>query len=633
MSRTFLNWRNWTPLSFFLRYYLFWLLVFFLQRLTFVLYFYGKLKDAAFEEVLQTFFYGLRLDLSMAGYFAAVPLVLWLLQQFITTAFFNTTVKIYTVVLILVNTVIAAGDLGIYANWGVKLNFRAVAMLSHPAEVLESSKSAPLYLLLLIMAVQVLIALVLYRHLPGKLASPDSGVWKQNRLLLSVQTLLIAALVFLSIRGGWQQIPINESDAYFSRYPVVNHTAVNTTWHLTSSLLTNMHAGHENIYRYLPEAKATEIINQLYTGGGTDSTRLVLTRERPNIIFIQLESFTADVIGALGGDSLVTPNINKLISDGLLFTHIYSSGVRTDQGIVALLSGFPAQPQTSIVYEPEKLERIPFLSQALKKEHYYNAFYYGGELGFGRFNSIAHQAGFDRIIGLSDFTNAAMFNKWGADDQSLLDKYVAEMKQPAQPFFSYIITSSSHEPFTVPMPTVISGDSPAQQFKNACYFTDQSLGRFFKAVKQMDWYPNTLFVLVADHGHYLPNNRQFSEPGRYHIPLILYGDVLNTAYRGQKISTIGSQTDIATTLLRQMQISDSAFKWGNDLINPRRESFAFYTFDDGFGWLTAKDTLIFDNRAKKPLQTDARYAIQPSDSILSTGKAYMQMLYSAFLKF
>lgn len=149
----------------------------------------------------------------------------------------------------------------------------------------------------------------------------------------------------------------------------------------------------------------------------------------------------------------------------------------------------------------------------------------------------------------------------------------------------------------------------------------------------MDWYKNTLFVLVADHGHYLPKNRRFDEPGRYHIPLLFFGDVLKEAYRGKKITGAGSQTDIATTLLKQLQLPDTAFKWGNDLLDPRRKPFAFYTFDDGFAWLSGNDTLIFDNRAKRLLYPRDQPSIPYSDSVLTTGKAYMQTLYEAFLNY
>lgn len=612
----------------FTRYFLFWLLVFFIQRLTFVLYYSKLFSEAGLKMGFASFWHGLHLDVSTTGYFAALPFVLLIVQYFIRFPFFEKFIKWYTCVLVILTILISAADLGVYENWGVKLNYRAIMMLAHPAEAFETIQSSPLLKLILIMLIQGLLCWLLFKFLITPIKIHQLQAIKKLRFSLTM--LVLATIIAVSIRGGLQQIPINESTAYFSSLPVANHSAVNTSWHLFKSILTNGDHGAKNIYTYLPDAKAATLVQQLYTVPVSDSTPSILTEPKPNIIFIQLESFTADVINALGGDSSITPVINKLIDESILFTNIYSSGVRTDQGIIALLSGFPAQPQTSIIYQPDKIERLPYLSLELKKKGYHNAFYYGGELSFGRFNSIAHFAGFDKIIGEADFSDVSQYNKWGAHDRSLFEKFASEIGTFPQPFFSYIITSSSHEPFSVPMEPVFKGAGLEDKFKNACYFTDQSLGEFLASVKHTDWYKHTLFVLVADHGHSLPLNRKFNEPARYHIPLIFFGDVLQEKYKGIRVNTLGSQTDIAATLAKQLQLDASAFKWSNDLLLPQRWQFAFYTFDDGFGWLTPGDTIIFDNRAKTTLQGSTS---NDKENKLIRGKAYMQMLYDAFLKF
>lgn len=614
----------------FFRHYLFWLLVFFIQRLTFVLYYSGLFSQVEFARVLESFWQGLQLDLSLTGYFAILPFLLLIVQYFSRRSFFKGFMKWYTWILVILTILISGGDLGIYENWGVKLNFRAIMMLAHPAETLETIKSAPLLWLALIMILQGGLCWVLYKLLITRIDVHHFRYYnlKSVRFLLAI--LLLTGIIIISIRGGVQQIPVNESTAYFCSLPAANHAAVNTTWHLAKSFMKNSSHGQTNIYSYLPQTEAEELVQQLYKKPANDSSISVLKEATPNIVFIQLESFTADVVKELGGDSSVTPVLSRLIKEGILFTNIYSSGVRTDQGIIALLSGFPAQPQTSIIYQPDKIEHLPFLSLELKKKGYQNYFYYGGELSFGRFNTIAYHAGFDRIIGEKDFSDTSYFSKWGADDRSLFEKLNTDSKTSQQPFFSYVITSSSHEPFAVPMETVFTGNSLGDKFRNACYFTDQSLGAFIDWVKNEEWYKHTLFVLVADHGHHLPRFRKFDEPARYHIPLIFFGEALKEQYRGVKINTMGSQTDVAATLVSQLALNTSVFKWSNDLLAPQRQQFAFYTFDDGFGWLTPGDTIIYDNRAQQLLHNNG--AIN-TNSRLTSGKAYMQMLYDAFLKY
>lgn len=615
-------------LQVFIRHYLFWLLVFFIQRLTFILYYSKAFSEAGFNRGIESFWHGLQLDISLSGYFAIIPFVLLIVQYLVHRSFFETFMKWYTWILIIITILISGGDLGIYENWGVKLNYRAITMLAHPAEAFETVKSAPLLWLALAMLTQCMVCWLLYKFLIARINV--RGIYSLKRLKFSLFMLLMGGVIAITIRGGVQQIPVNESTAYFCSVPAANHAAVNTTWHLVKSFLKNSSHGLTNIYNYLPEKEAAEIVQQLYTPPVGDSTKLILAEPSPNIMFIQLESFTADVVKELGGDSSVTPRLSELIKEGLLFTDIYSSGVRTDQGIVALLSGFPAQPQTSIIYQPDKIEHLPFISLELKKKNYQNYFFYGGELSFGRFNTIAYHAGFDKIIGEDDFADSGNFGKWGADDRSLFQKVDKELAAPKQPFFSYVITSSSHEPFNVPMPPVFTGSGTEQKFRNACYFTDKSLGEFIDAVKNRDWYKHTLFVLVADHGHLLPRYRKFDEPARYHIPLLFFGEVLKQEVKGKRINTLGSQTDVVNTIAAQLQLNTSLFPWSNNLLASQRHQFAFYTFDDGFGWLTPGDTIIFDNRAQKLLHTRPVNEVQPK---LTTGKAYMQMVYNAFLKY
>lgn len=614
----------------FFRHYLFWLLVFFIQRLTFVLYYSNLFSQSEFTRMLESFGQGLQLDLSLTGYFAILPFALLMMQYFSRCSFFSGFMKGYTWILVILTIIISGGDLGIYENWGVKLNFRAIMMLAHPAETLETIKSAPLFWLVLIMILQGGLCWGLYKLLIARIDVRYFRYYnfKTARFLLAI--LLLAGIIVISIRGGVQQIPVNESTAYFCSLPVANHAAVNTTWHLAKSLIKNSSHGQTNIYSYLPENEAEELVQRLYQKPASDSSLSILKEPTPNIVFIQLESFTADVVTELGGDSSVTPVLSRLIKEGVLFTNIYSSGVRTDQGIIALLSGFPAQPQTSIIYQPDKIEHLPFISLELKKKGYQNYFYYGGELSFGRFNTIAYHAGFDRIVGEKDFPDTSYFSKWGADDRSLFEKFNTDSKTSVQPFFSYIITSSSHEPFSVPMEPVFTGNSLEEKFRNACYFTDQSLGAFIDWIKNEEWYKRTLFVLVADHGHHLPRYRKFDEPARYHIPLVFFGEALKEQYRGLKINTLGSQTDVAATLANQLALNTTAFKWSTDLLASQRQQFAFYTFDDGFGWLTPGDTIIYDNRAQKLLNNSD--ANKTSGELLN-GKAYMQMLYDAFLKY
>ena len=71
-----------------------------------------------------------------------------------------------------------------------------------------------------------------------------------------------------------------------------------------------------------------------------DNTDSILNTNKPNVILIIWEGLPAKIVGSLGGEKEVTPNLNRLTREGLLFTNFYSNGDRTDKGIPAILSGY-----------------------------------------------------------------------------------------------------------------------------------------------------------------------------------------------------------------------------------------------------------------------------------------------------
>ena len=94
-----------------------------------------------------------------------------------------------------------------------------------------------------------------------------------------------------------------------------------------------------------------------------------------------------------------------------------------------------------------------------------------------------------------------------------------------------------------------------------------------------------------------------------------------------KVNAIGSQTDIVTTILDQLHLPTNEFKWSKDLLDSSAKQFAFYSFNNGFGFVTPKGTETFDNISKKPIYKDPDF----DTSQLKYGKAYMQLSYQDFL--
>ena len=610
------------------RYFLFWLLFFGLGRALFLGYQHASTAQLPFSTLLGTFGYGLRLDASAAAYICVLPFALFIAGSLFPRLPLRSLLLTYTVAIGLVLTFLITADLELYRTWGFRLDDTPLQYLNSPQEMAASAGSAPLGLLLGLLIGLATAGWWLYKWVVGPLA--PLPVWF-GRLRAALAGALYAALLVVPLRGGTQQIPVNQSDVYFSHTAFANHAALNAPWNMISTLV--LRAEDHPPQPFMPDSTARRLVASIYplAVGATapaDSTASVLAEGRPNVLFIILESFTAKLVGSTGGEVGVTPTLDSLARTGITFTNVYAAGDRSQKGLVALLSGYPNQPTTSIIKFPRKTERLPHLCRTLATAGYRSHYYYGGELAFANMKSYLQTAGYEKFTERADFAAADQNSKWGAHDGALFKRLLTDLQKQPQPFFVTAFTLSSHEPFEVPMRTKFPGTSEAAQFRNSVYYTDYTLGQFLRAAKKQPWYAHTLLVLVADHGHQQPRNTPSQHPVKFRIPLLLAGGALRPEVRGRVVQTIGSQTDVAATLLRQLQLPATPFVWSRDLLAPHAVPFAYYCFNNGFGAVSPLGTVTFDNVSRQVWGRDRGVP----DAQLRLGKAMEQVSLEDFAR-
>lgn len=611
----------------FLKYILFWLVLFTTQRLLFFTYHYKQISEASISDQCWLFIKGIRLDLSMSGYFLLVPILLLIIQWFTPkkSILLDKIVSIYTIILVVVVVLIGIIDLSIYKEWGTKINSRAIEfLLLSPGEAIASSTSSPVVFSSIIFIVQIILFVWLYiRYFKFEYDQKLHLFWRFT--LLPV----FAFIGVMMMRGGLQLAPINQSAAYFSKYTSVNHASLNTEWNLMHSVIEN-HFSNANPYAFMDTNEATRVVDSLYNAHNNDTSSILKTA-KPNIVFVVLESFTSDVVEHFGGEIGVCPNLSKLADEGLSFTNVYASGDRTDKGIIAILSGFPSQAVRTIIQQPDKFEKLPSLPKTLSNNGYSTTFFYGGESEFANFKSYLVSTGIEKIIDKNDFSANQMNSKWGAHDGYLFEKSLYDLKKQKEPFFSVILTLSSHEPFEIPVSTPYTGEDLPSKFRKAAHYTDQCIGEFIENAKKETWYKNTLFVFVADHGHRLPKEYEKAyDVHKFRIPLLFYGEVLKDEYKAKKITSIGSQTDISKTILSQLNIADSTYKWSKNLLD-NSTGFAFYSYDNGIGWVDEKEKITMDNVTQSITSREGDSTFEYIR--LKRGKAYMQRVFEEYLKY
>ena len=616
-------------LIFFIRFYIFWLLFFFLDRLMFLLIYHKKLAMVPLSETMATFYHAISLDLSMAAYLAIIPMggyIYWFLsgRKVVELKWIST----YNIILIVLFSIISVINFNIYREWGSKVNAKAIGFaISTPTEALASSASSPIGLSLALLVLIIALSLFMQRWIVSrKLTFGSNPVW-----LRAVVSVLLVALTFLLIRGGLRGSPITQSMAYFSKEQLLNQAAVNTEWNLLRSSLSERMA-RTNPYVYFDPKNAEQLIKELYTPE-KDSTIQILKTSKPNVVLVIIESFTADLTQTLGNETGITPHFDSLMHKGILFDRVYASGNRTDKGIIASLAGFPTLASGSVVKWPEKMQKLPAISQSLYKNGYQTSFYYGGESEFDNYKAFILSHDYQRLIDKNNFKGTELQSTWGKYDETVFARQLKDMNSEKQPFFSTLLTLTNHEPYSLPGKPKFGNSDNVAKFKSTAYYTDSCINAYLNNAKKESWYQNTLFIFVADHGHVLPKQaHEIYSPERYHIPLLFYGEVIKDEFKGRKFSNVGSQIDIAATLLAQLKIPSKEFVWSKNLLNPYTKPFAYFTWDNGMGFIDNQQCVTFDNVGKMILDNSNSKDKVKTTQVLDHAKAYLQKVYQQFIE-
>jgi phosphoglycerol transferase MdoB-like AlkP superfamily enzyme len=599
-------------------YALFWLLYFFIARLIFILaQFHSSFQNSA-GELFATFLHGFKLDISTSGYYLLIPFLLIIPGVWFNGNWFRIFIRRYSYFLIIFSSVIIVSDANLYSYWGFRIDFTPVLYLKTPGEAMASVTT--LKLMLLFAAIILLSAFFI--HLYNRLIDNFFADFKRVRLPIPgiLFFLVLLGALIIPIRGGFGVAPINAGAVYFSNKMFLNHTAINAVWNVGTAAFAQRPVKNPYIFGDLSFAESVVDSLEVKTG----RTEKVLNTSRPDIMIIVLESFSGYLIGPLGGDTLVTPNMNRAAREGILFSEFYASGTRTDKAMPAILDGYPAQPAQSIIKEPKKSQSLPSLVKILIENGYHSSFWYGGEINFANFNSFVVGSGFQNIITKTNFDPVNYNSKWGVHDHILFNALKDSMLIVKEPFFKVVLTLSSHEPFDVPMKPVFSGSDDKTKYKNSVYYTDKALGSFLDWAKGTNWWKNALIIMVADHCARFPEMPTY-EPNSFRIPMLWVGGAVEK--KGLRVEKLGSQVDIPITILNQLGIAGS-FPFAKDMLSDQTKSFAFYTYNEGFGFITDSSSVGFDLKSRTPMLMEGK----APEAGEKKGKAYLQVLYDDYLK-
>jgi phosphoglycerol transferase MdoB-like AlkP superfamily enzyme len=502
--------------------------------------------------------------------------------------------------------------------------------LSHPDEVARTANYSMVVWYIIYAVALFLSAFYLAKNLfPKSIDKPSTTKSLTGKLVGIPIYLVFVFLSFTALRGGYQPIPMNINAATYSNKAIANDISINSLYFFGKSYMLY---NRSEIDAFIPKvnlAKAEETVKSWYAYP-REHDRYFLKTDRPNVVFIILESWTAQAIGSIGPNKGATPNFDKLTKDGLLFTNIYATATTSEIGNSSIFSGYYSLPEVSISMQPEKHRKLHCLNEDVENWGYHSSFIFSGDLKYGNIGGYFLDHGFDVVKDELDFPSDLPRGKLNFYDRDLYGFLIDEINNNKKPFLQCAFTGSTHAPYDQPKGKGKHFTGEEADFMNALVYADECLGEFITKCKKYPWYKNTLFVFVADHGHAAPG---MVDPGNgkfYHVPLLFYGEPIKKEYRGQRNETVGSQADIAATLLYQMKGDPSRYPYSKDLMNPKVPQFAFHSIIRGYGWVTDKGN--FTHYMEQNLYSDNTFSAKDFTVENLNCSYFLNVLYQEYKK-
>ena len=585
------------------------------QKPVFMAYYAVEAAGAGFRGWIDVLWHGLTLDMTVAGYVTALPILVTLLSLWLRLPekVWRGVLTTWFVLVAVTTAVIFAVDVALYEHWGFRIDSTVLIYLADPEEAMASVDFWLGVRQTLLAAAYAAGMIWVYRRILGVFDGRTVG-WRVASLG-SLAVVILAGFDFLAIRGGTGASVANVSKVYFSPTQFLNHAATNPVFSFLASLGDRVDYADE--YPFFDEAVRAAKFDALRGNGpAAGPTEPVLNTARPNVVIVILESFARTVMDAEVGGEPVMPYMQQLKGEGIWFENFFANSFRTDRGEVAILSGFPAQTRMSIMKLPAKSRNLPSIARSLAGEGYATSFAYGGDLNFTNQSSYMYATGWQELIWQKDLRFDAPAADWGYDDALMCDWFadrVIALSDAGKPFLAGLLTLSSHTPFDVPYSKF------DDKVLNAMAFSDECVGKMIDRLKASPAWKDLLVVLVADHGYPYPRTLTYNEPLRHRIPMIWTGGAV---VRPRVVEDYAAQIDIAATLLAQLGVAHDDFDYSKDIFAPTPpRKFAYYTFNDGFGVVDASGEAVWD-------ATAGRAVTATNPELLDVGRTMLQTTYT-----
>jgi phosphoglycerol transferase MdoB-like AlkP superfamily enzyme len=599
----------------------------------------SELADLSLLDCLKLFWIGFRLDALIVSRGLLILILLLLLAPESWLSALRPALLGYAGVFFLFAFFAETAGIYYFRYYDFRPNY---LVLEHGAdrEVIRTvMKEYPVVRILLISVVGAAACLLLVGRFAPLAATSAAGPWDR------AAAVLILLLAGFASRGTLDHRALNPSAAAVTTNRVANEIAASGVFNVLYEWAQQKKKQYGNLKSMLPLVPLSEATTRARSHLGsqgrlTDDSpnplvRVVGGQTRPthlNVVLVVMESFTGRLVGTLGGSPALTPELDKLAAEGVLFEKCYATGERTIQGLEAAVASFPPLPGVSVVRRPQARQGFFTLATLLKERDYETLFLYGGQGIFDHMRAFFIANGFDRFIEEKDFDHVDFRSPWGVSDEDLFRRADQEFRSLAgrgKPFFATMLTVSLHSPWEYPpgriepLPTTtpIPPGFKYEELNNFLY-ADYALGRFMEAARAAPYFDDTLFVFVGDHGVHLRGNKlipvdEFRVPALFLAPKHL---------PPQRIARVTSQIDIPPTI---MSILGGAYRsafFGLDVLEHQADDgLAIMIYNKKrYGFISGpRLTIINETGKESAFERDGQGAWAPA-SLTDSSRDYSQ---------
>jgi arylsulfatase A-like enzyme/Tfp pilus assembly protein PilF len=270
-----------------------------------------------------------------------------------------------------------------------------------------------------------------------------------------------------------------------------------------------------------------------------------------NVLIVTLDTTRADRIGAYGDPRAVTPNLDRLAQEGVLFEQAIAPAPLTLPAHATLFTGLlpprhGVRDNGGYVLDP----RHTTLAKSLKASGYSTGAFVGAFVLDAKWGL---DQGFDTYVDkfdVSKYRSVSLGDVARRADEVLANAMPWLESHAGSRFFAWLHFYDAHSPYDPPEP--FKSQFRERRYAGEIAFVDHQVGRLLRWLDTKDLADNTIVVAIGDHGESLNQHGEgthglFIYEATMRVPFIVRAPVDGT--RGRRVKSVVRAEDVMPTIL------------------------------------------------------------------------------------